>query len=54
VYSSEVRLHALALIENGFTLRAISMSTGISRAALREWRDYPEKARSSRTSCARC
>jgi hypothetical protein len=30
------------------------MSTGISRSTLREWRDYPEKARSSRTSCPRC
>jgi hypothetical protein len=54
VYSSEVRLRALALIENEFSLRAISMSTGISRAALREWRNYPQTARSSRTSCPRC
>ncbi len=43
VYSSEVRVRALTLIENGFSLRAISMSTGINRSTLRDWRDHPEK-----------
>jgi hypothetical protein len=53
VYSSEARARALTLIENGFALRTISMSTGISRATLREWRDHPEKD-GSRASCPRC
>jgi hypothetical protein len=53
VYSSEVRVRARTLIENGFALRAISMSTGISRATLRDWRDHPEKD-GSPPSCPRC
>jgi hypothetical protein len=53
VYSSEIRVRALSLIENGFPLRVISMSTGISRATLRDWRDHPEKD-GSRVSCPRC
>ena len=53
VYSSEARARALALIENGFALRAISMSTGVSRATLRDWRDHPEKD-GSPASCPRC
>lgn len=53
VYSSEIRVRALALIENGFPLRAISMSTGISRATLRDWRDHPGKD-ALRASCPRC
>jgi hypothetical protein len=53
VYSSEARVRALSLIENGFPLRAISVSTGISRATLRDWRDHPEKD-GSRASCPRC
>jgi hypothetical protein len=53
VYSSEARVRALKLIENGFTLRATSMSTGVSRSTLRDWRDHPEKD-GSRASCPRC
>jgi hypothetical protein len=54
MYSSEVRLNALALIGNGSALRAVSASTGVSRSTLREWRDHPEKAWESRASCPRC
>jgi hypothetical protein len=54
MYSPEARLQALALIDSGCTLRAISMSTGINRSTLREWRDNPQKAHRSRTSCPRC
>jgi Homeodomain-like domain len=53
VHSSEVRVRALTLIENGFSLRAVSVSTGISRSTLRVWRDHPEKD-GSRASCPRC
>ncbi|MFY9773477.1 MAG: transposase, partial [Trebonia sp.] len=53
MYSSEVRVRALSWIENGFALRVISRSTGISRATLRDWRDHPEKD-GSRASCPRC
>jgi hypothetical protein len=43
----------LELVGNGYSLRAISMSTGINRSTLREWRDHPEGARLSRASCPR-
>jgi transposase-like protein len=51
MYSNDVRSNAIALIESGFSLRSISMSTGINRATLREWRDHPER---TRTACPRC
>ena len=44
MYSSEVRLNALALMGRGLRLRSISMSTGVNRATLREWREHPEKS----------
>ncbi len=44
MYSSEVRGHAIALMERGVSLRSISMSTGVNRATLRDWREHPEKA----------
>ena len=47
MYRPEVRHRALALIDSGHSLRSISMSMGINRSTLREWRDYPEKARRS-------
>src|ERR1700733_802811 len=50
---SEVRLQASALIDSGHSLRSISMSMGINRSTLREWRDYPEKERQSRGHGAR-
>jgi hypothetical protein len=54
MYGPEVRLQALALIDSGHSLRSISMSMGINRSTLREWRDYPERARQSRAWCPRC
>jgi hypothetical protein len=44
----------LALIDSGHSLRSISMSTGINRSTLREWRDHPEEAQRARASCPRC
>ena len=54
MYRPEVRQRALALIDSGHSLRSISMSMGINRSTLREWRDHPEKAHRSRASCPRC
>lgn len=54
MYSSQVRLKALALMDGGSSLRAISMSTGVNRATLRDWRDHPEKALALRAICPRC
>lgn len=55
MYSSDIRLHALALMRRGISLRSISMSTGISRATLHDWREHPEKISvSPRATCSRC
>jgi hypothetical protein len=54
MYSMEARERALALIDSGSSLRAVSVATGISRPALRDWRDHREKTRASRASCPRC
>lgn len=40
-------------MESGLSLRRISMSTGVNRATLRDWRDHPEKLL-NRASCPRC
>jgi hypothetical protein len=53
MYSSEVRGKAIALMERGVSLRSISMSTGVNRATLRDWREHPEKAL-NRATCPRC
>ena len=54
MYRTEVRHRALALIRGGHSLRSISMSMGINRSTLRDWRDHPEKAERSGASCPRC
>jgi len=54
MYSSDVRQRALALIDSGSSLRAVSMATGISRPTLRDWRDHREKVFRSRACCPRC
>jgi len=54
MYRPEVRQQALALMSSGHSLRSISLSMGINRSTLREWRDYPEKAQRSGASCPRC
>ena len=54
MYTSEVRLKALALIDGGASLRAISTTTGVSRSTLRDWREHPETAQRCRASCPRC
>lgn len=54
MYGSEVRLKALAFMEAGYSLRAISAAMHVSRSTLRDWRDHPEKALASRATCPRC
>jgi hypothetical protein len=54
MYSSEVRRHAMALMERGLSLRSISMSIGINRATLRDWREHPERSINPRSVCPRC
>ena len=38
----------------GISLRSISISTGISRATLHDWREHPEISVSPRAVCSRC
>ncbi|HEY2577565.1 MAG TPA: helix-turn-helix domain-containing protein [Streptosporangiaceae bacterium] len=52
MYSRATRLRALNLIEQGQTLRSISMLMRISRATLRDWRDHPENVPG--ITCPRC
>lgn len=40
MYDSATRRHALAQVATGRSLNSVSRSTGISRAALRSWRDH--------------
>src|ERR1700760_1295967 len=54
MYSIEVRQRALAWIDSGSSLRAISRSTCINRSPLREWRADPQKALRTSTCCPRC
>ena len=53
MYSADIRRHAVALMERGMSLRSISMSTGISRATLHDWREHPVSA-NPRAVCPRC
>jgi hypothetical protein len=56
MYNSTVRKRALALISSGHTLSEVSRRTGVSRAALKVWRDDPEAAMNPAmvSSCPRC
>jgi hypothetical protein len=54
MYRSDVRRNAMALMECGLSLRSISMSTGINRSTLREWREHPERSVNPRAVCPRC
>jgi hypothetical protein len=51
MYNSDVRCHAIALMECGLSLRSVSMATGVNRATLRDWREHPRMARAA---CPRC
>jgi hypothetical protein len=54
MYNSDVRRYALDLMRRGFSLRSISMSTGINRSTLREWREHPEIGANLKAECPRC
>jgi hypothetical protein len=51
MYDDPTRVQALHLLEHG-TLSEVSRATGISRAALREWRDH--RHHRSAAPCPRC
>jgi hypothetical protein len=53
MYGPDVRSEARERIIRGESLRSISLSTGINRSTLRDWRDHPEKD-GRRAVCPRC
>jgi hypothetical protein len=53
MYSADIRCHALTLMEQGFSLRGISLTTGVSPATLRDWREHPANV-NPRAFCPRC
>jgi hypothetical protein len=53
MYDRELRRSALASIARGQSLRSVSMTTGVSRSTLRDWRDHPDRD-CQRAQCARC
>lgn len=53
MYSTAVRCTAGDLLESGLSISAVSRALGVSRAAIREWRDLPPTA-PTRGECPRC
>ena len=53
MYDQITRDRPLALIGNGFSLRATSQMTGVSRATLKDWRERPDRPRRP-ADCIRC
>ena len=54
MYESAIRHQVTALIDEGYSLRSISKSTGIARSTLRDWRDHREQVAARRVPCPRC
>jgi hypothetical protein len=55
MYKRDVRDRAMALIDRGETLRAVSLQTGVSVRALREWHEHPDLGRQNLPAvCPRC
>ena len=54
MYPVTTRVLALALLREGHSQNAVSKSLGISRAAIREWRDRGVEPKRGPGSCFRC
>ena len=54
MYPQEVRREALRLLADGATVSRVSDLTGISRAAIRQWRDRGTAPRRAAPACWRC
>ncbi|MBT2385050.1 transcriptional regulator [Streptomyces sp. ISL-11] len=53
MYDMATRQHALALVDQGHSLNSVSKQTGVSRAAIREWRIRVEPL-ARRADCSLC
>jgi len=55
VYEARVRSNALTLLGKGLSVNAVSRELGVSRAAIRAWRDVgPLAVAGAVTDCFRC
>ena len=54
MYPRALREDAIRLLGQGCTLSAVSRALGVSRSALREWRDSGPEAASALSDCPRC
>lgn len=54
MYPPHVREEALRLLAQGRSLNAVGAALGVSRSALREWRDRGIEPRSVSSTCPRC
>jgi hypothetical protein len=53
MYPESLRRHAIGLLASGVSMNSVSKELGISRAAIRDWRDNGVAAKSS-SLCPRC
>jgi hypothetical protein len=54
VYPTSLREEAMRLLDEGWSLNAASMKLGVSRAALRDWRDHGVSPRRRPDGCFVC
>jgi hypothetical protein len=54
MYSEAVRRRAMDLLDQGWSLSAVSRQVGVSRSALRDWRDHGIVPRGRAPSCFVC
>jgi hypothetical protein len=54
MYDGLIRTKALALLADGLSLNQVSRTIGVSRAAIREWRDRGVAADPHFAACVRC
>jgi hypothetical protein len=54
MYDGAARSQAAALLAAGLSLNAVSKQLGMSRAALRDWRDHPARVGQRSSECPRC
>ncbi|MCK8681754.1 transcriptional regulator [Streptomyces lichenis] len=54
MYDMRTRERTLALVRTGLSLNAVSRRTGVSRSAIRSWRDNPGRTNPKAEPCFRC
>lgn len=54
MYGEAIRSEARSAMASGESISSISRRLGVSRAALGDWRDHPERTAARPTDCPRC